>query len=79
MKPIIVGMHEAKTNFSKLVRLVVGGQEVIVANAGRPVARIVRYEPVAAARTPGLLAGRVVIKPGFEELPPGFEHAFGAR
>ena len=79
LKPIIVGMHEAKTHFSKLVRLAAGGQEVIVTNAGRPVAKIVGYEPVAAARTPGLLAGRIVIKPGFDELPPGFEQVFGSR
>jgi prevent-host-death family protein len=79
MRPIIVGMHEAKTHFSKLVRRAAAGQEVIVANAGRPVARIVGYEPVAAARTPGLLTGRIVIKPGFDELPPGFEHPFEAR
>jgi prevent-host-death family protein len=79
MRPIIVGMHEAKTHFSKLVRRAADGQEVIVANAGRPVARIVAYEPVAATRAPGLLAGRIVIKPGFDELPPGFEQAFGGR
>jgi prevent-host-death family protein len=77
MKPIIVGMHEAKTHFSKLVRRAAAGQEVIVANAGRPVAKIVGYEPVATARTPGLLAGRILVKPGFDELPPGFEQDFG--
>ncbi|MGH3002461.1 MAG: type II toxin-antitoxin system Phd/YefM family antitoxin [Gaiellaceae bacterium] len=71
-----MGIHEAKTNFSKLVKRVEGGQEVIVKNFDRPVAKIVPYVPAAIDRKPGLLAGQVTIKPGFDELPPGFE-AFG--
>lgn len=73
MKPIVVGIHEAKTNFSKLVKRVEAGQEVIVKNYDRPVAKLVPYTPVRVDRNPGLLAGRIVIKPGFDELPPGFE------
>jgi hypothetical protein len=38
---------------------------------------IVGYDG-AAERKPGLLAGRVTIKPGFEDLPEGFGEAFGA-
>jgi prevent-host-death family protein len=36
-----VNMHEAKTTLSKLVELVESGEEVIIARAGRPVARLV--------------------------------------
>jgi prevent-host-death family protein len=78
MKQTIVGMHEAKTHFSKLVRRAVAGEEVIVARAGHPVAKIVGYLPPSTPRTPGLLAGQIVIKPGFDELPPGFDEAFGS-
>ena len=77
MKRIVVGMHEAKTNFSKLVKQAEAGQEIVVANFGRPVARIVPYEPPAADRKPGLMRGRIRIKPGFDDLPPGFDEAFG--
>jgi prevent-host-death family protein len=73
MKPIVVGIHEAKTNFSKLVKRVEAGDEVIVKSFDRPVAKLVPYAPAKADRKPGLLAGQITIKPGFDDLPPGFE------
>ncbi len=36
-----VNMHEARTNLSKLVEMLEAGEEVIIARAGRPVARLV--------------------------------------
>jgi len=36
-----VNIHEAKTHFSKLLRRVAAGDEVIIARAGRPIAKIV--------------------------------------
>lgn len=72
MKPIVVGMHEAKTNFSKLVKEANAGHEVIVKNGGTPVAKIVGYAP-PAKRKPGLLKGQIVIKPGFDDIPEEFE------
>jgi prevent-host-death family protein len=77
MKTIVVGIHEAKTNFSKLVKRVESGDEVVVKSFDRPVAKIVPYAPARSARKPGLLAGQITIKPGFEELPPGFEDFAG--
>ena len=71
--PLVVGIHEAKTNFSKLVKRVEAGEEVIVKNFGKPVAKLVPYVPATADRKPGRLAGQITIKPGFDELPPGFE------
>jgi prevent-host-death family protein len=73
MKPIVVGVHEAKTNFSKLLKQVQAGQEVIVKSFDKPVAKLVPFNPAKADRKPGLLAGQITIKPGFDELPPGFE------
>ena len=73
MKTVVVGIHEAKTNFSKLVKRVEAGEEVIVQNFGKPVAKLVPYAPAKAVRKPGLLAGQITIKPGFDELPPGFD------
>ncbi len=42
-----VGIHEAKTHLSRLLRRVAAGEEVVIARAGRPVARLV---PVREAR-----------------------------
>jgi prevent-host-death family protein len=38
-----VDIHQAKTQFSRLVDLAAGGEEIIIAKAGRPVARLVPY------------------------------------
>lgn len=41
----VVGVHEAKTHFSALLRRVAGGEEIEIHSGGRPVARLV---PIAA-------------------------------
>ena len=39
-----VNMHDAKSNLSKLVEAVLDGEDVVIARAGTPVARLVPYE-----------------------------------
>ena len=73
MKTVVVGVHEAKTHFSKLVKRVEAGDEVIVKSFDRPVAKLVPYAPDVVERRPGLLAGKIRVNPGFDDLPPGFE------
>jgi prevent-host-death family protein len=69
----IVGIHEAKTHFSKLIKQVEAGEEVIVTSFDKPVAKLVPYAGPTATRTPGLLAGQIAIEPGFDDVPPGFD------
>ncbi len=71
MKP--VKMHEAKTNFSKLISLVEGGEEIVVQRGETPVARIVPYRAVAHPRTAGALKGQITLADDFDEVPEGFE------
>jgi prevent-host-death family protein len=74
----IVNIHEAKTHLSRLLAEVAAGEEVVIAKAGRPVARLV---PVTAPRPQRVLGGdkgRVVIGDDFdaplpEEVLTGFE------
>ena len=54
MKRLVVGIHEAKTTFSKLVREVQAGNEVVVESHGKPVAKLVGYKPAPAQRKPGI-------------------------
>jgi prevent-host-death family protein len=75
---LVVGMHEAKTQFSKLVKQAGAGTEIVVERYGRPVARIVGIEQAGGPRRPGLLAGKVTIHPGFDDIPEGLAEAFGA-
>lgn len=66
-----VNMHEAKTHLSRLVEEVAGGEEIVIARAGKPVARLVPVGPTAAPRRPGLLRGRIFIADDFDApLPP---------
>lgn len=76
MKRVVVGIHEAKTTFSKLVREAEAGVEIVVENHGKPVARLVPYRPAPAPRTPGMFAGRITLEPGFDDIPDGFADAF---
>lgn len=61
-----VNIHEAKTHLSRLVEQVEAGDEVVIARAGRPVARLVGLEVRTRRRVPGLWKGRVHIAPDFD-------------
>jgi prevent-host-death family protein len=60
-----VGVHEAKTQLSKLLRLVAAGQEVEILRNGEPVARLVPVGP-RAVRQFGLDRGRFVVPEDFD-------------
>jgi prevent-host-death family protein len=61
-----VNIHQAKTQFSRLIELAASGQEVIIAKSGKPVARLVSYIPKGTARRPGSLRGKIRIKKNFD-------------
>ncbi|NOY94512.1 MAG: type II toxin-antitoxin system Phd/YefM family antitoxin [Deltaproteobacteria bacterium] len=61
-----INLHAAKTHLSKLVDRAAAGEEIILARAGRPVARLVALRPQRAAREPGLLRGQIVIADDFD-------------
>jgi prevent-host-death family protein len=63
----VVNVHEAKTHFSKLLARVHAGEEIIIAKAGHPYAKLVPLKPVKA-RKPGIAKGAVT-KAFFEPLP----------
>jgi len=64
-----VGVHEAKTRLSELLRAVAGGQEVDILRSGHPVARIIAF-PVSSRRPLGLDEGQVRIAPDFDAPLP---------
>ena len=71
----MVNMHEAKTRFSQLVVEVERGGEVVVSRRGRPVARLVPYEPHPPRRTFGAMRGRASVDGRFFEPLPEDEAA----
>lgn len=68
-----VNVHEAKTHFSKLLQRVLGGEEVIIAKAGEPIALLTPLPLPKTRRVPGNDAGQVIIMPDFDEPLPEFE------
>jgi prevent-host-death family protein len=71
-------VHDAKTHLSRLLERVEEGQEVVIARAGRPIARLVPYRPRRARRMPGGWEGRVRIAPDFDEPIQDLLDAFEA-
>jgi prevent-host-death family protein len=68
--PVTVNVHEAKTHFSKLLVRVVRGEEIVIAKAGKPVARLVPLAGAVARRAPGSAAGVVHISDDFDAPLP---------
>ncbi|MDR2984055.1 MAG: type II toxin-antitoxin system prevent-host-death family antitoxin [Nocardiopsaceae bacterium] len=72
-----VNVYEAKTHLSQLLDRAAAGEEIVIARAGRPVARLVALrEPSSRRRTPGAWRGKVRIADDFDELPADVEAAF---
>lgn len=71
-----VNIHAAKTHLSRLVERVEAGEEVVIARAGRPVARLVPYRVPRQPRRPGLWRGRVTLAPDFDATDPELLDAF---
>ena len=72
-----VNVHEAKTHLSRLLARVAAGEEVVIAKAGKPVARLVPVGAPKRARTLGRDKGKVVIADDFDgPLPEDLLSAF---
>lgn len=70
-----VNIHEAKTQFSRLIERVEQGEEIVIARAGRPVARLVPLTRRPRPRKPGSARGQIRIRSDFEAPLPEFEDA----
>lgn len=73
----ITNISEAKAQLSALIEKVIAGEDVIIGKAGKPVARLVRYERSRQPRQPGALKGKIHISDDFDELPEDIADAFG--
>jgi prevent-host-death family protein len=65
-----VNIHEAKTHLSRLVEEVGQGEEVVIAKAGKPVARLVPANKERQARKLGWLAGKLQVPADFDAPLP---------
>jgi prevent-host-death family protein len=69
-------ISDAKTELSALLEEVQKGGEVIIAKAGKPIAKLVPFSGVSKPRIPGVMAGKIWMAPDFNEFPSDPADAF---
>jgi len=77
MVSMVVNIHHAKTHLSKLLEKVALGEEVVIAKAGRPVAKLVPIANKMQNRKPGTAKGQFEMADDFNApLPKEIEDSF---
>lgn len=72
-----INIHEAKTQFSKLIEAVAHGEEIMIAKAGKPAAMLVPVPDKKPIRQPGSMKGKIKIAADFDApLPDHVQAAF---
>jgi len=66
----VFNIHEAKTQFSRLLAKVSAGQEVIISRAGKPIAKLVPITEKSGRRAPGSAKEMVIVSDDFNEPLP---------
>ena len=74
-----VNVHEAKTQLSRLLRRVAEGEEITIARAGVPVAKLIAIKPAGGLRPMGMDEGKIWIADDFDAPLPEFEAAIYAE
>lgn len=73
----VVNVHAAKTQLSRLLDAAAAGEEVIIARAGKPVAKLVPIDQTPPPRRLGLLDGKIHVPDNFDDpLPDEILDAF---
>ncbi len=67
-----INIHEAKTNFSKLLAQVISGEEVIIAKAGKPIAYLKPIVKKMKQRMPGSAKHKILISKNFNAPLPKY-------
>ncbi|HUY31889.1 MAG TPA: type II toxin-antitoxin system prevent-host-death family antitoxin [Pirellulales bacterium] len=73
----MTNIHAAKSQLSKLVERAEAGEEIVIARAGMPVAKLIAYRPSQVPRKGGQWRGKVRIADDFDKLPADIACAFG--
>lgn len=72
----ITNIHNAKTHFSKYLKKVREGEEVIICTSNKPIAKLVAYNYSSDKRRANLFKGKITINKDFDKLPTDFMHFF---
>lgn len=71
-----VNIHEAKTHLSRLLDRAAAGEDIVIARAGQPIARLVRLAEPMVERRLGLFRGQIHVADDFDQLPEDLQRAF---
>lgn len=71
-----VNIHEAKTHLSELLMQVERGEEIIIARAGQPIAKLAKFDIRRTERKLGQYAGKLKLSKDFDRLPKDTAAAF---
>ena len=74
-----VNIHEAKTHLSRLIQRAAAGEEIVIAKAGTPLAKLVPYTNTTEPRKPGRWRGKVRIADDFDALPDDIAAVFNGE
>jgi prevent-host-death family protein len=69
----LIGIYEAKTRLSEMVRDALNGKEVIITRHGKPVVRLVPVQTMEGKRELGFFAGQIRIAEDFDATPSDFK------
>ncbi len=65
-----IDIHDAQTHLSQLVDEAAGGEEIVIAKKGKPIARLVALAPTRQPRVVGMLQGKIWIADDFDDPLP---------
>jgi prevent-host-death family protein len=76
---VVRNISPAKAELSALIEEVLKGREVILARAGKPVARLVPFHHPIQPRKPGCMAGEISVAADFDSPPDDMAEEFGLQ
>ncbi len=80
MPDVVYNLYQAKSSLSRLVDRAAAGEEIVIAKAGKPQAKLVPLAKASKNRQPGGWEGRVHVADDFDEpLPEEIQAAFEGR
>lgn len=68
---LIINIHEVKTHFSRLIDRAAAGEEIIIAKAGKPIAKLVPLHNLPSSRSLGIFQGKLNVPEDFDAALPG--------
>jgi prevent-host-death family protein len=75
-----INIHDSKSQLSRLLARVERGEEIVIARAGRPIAKLVRYQRAEHVRVPGRGKDVIHVREDFDApLPDDLQRALGMK